>query len=141
MKHFAILSSILILASCATEPTPYSRQRPVPSSQVFVKSPPPSQDTAKVVVVRDTGALLAIHFIHFYIDDQRVASLNPGERLEVNVPVGEHIFGVKPTDPFGLHAGFNIDQTLKAGRTYYYRLLIDNNSGPRIQREQAEARD
>ena len=140
MKKLAILLSILIVSACATVPTPNSEQRLVPSGQVFLKSLPPSQDTAQIVVIRDQGFFGSANFLHFYIDGQKVASLDPRERLELYLAAGEHIFGVKPTDPLGVHAGFNIDQTLQSGRTYYYRLLIDSNAGARIQRELAETK-
>ena len=106
----------------------------MPDKQIYLTFESSAPENAKLVVVRDKGMMASLNFLHFFINDQRVASLETGERLELNVRPGEYVLGVKPTDPFGVHAGFSIDQSLLAGRTYRYRLLMDGNAGARIQR-------
>lgn len=130
----ALLAAALAIAGCATTPTPEQDQQSVPDKQVYVKFEQSDPRNATVVVVRDQGALAALNFLHFFINDQRVASFETGERLVLHLKPGDYVLGVKPTDPFGVHAGFSIDQTLLAGRTYRYRLLLDGNAGTRIQR-------
>ncbi len=128
------LAFCFALAGCATTPTPEQDQKPVPNKQIYVTFEQSSPDNAKVIVIRDQGAFAALNFLHFFVNDQRVASFETGERLTLYLKPGEYLLGVKPTDPFGVHAGFSIDQSLLAGRTYRYRLLLDGNAGARIQR-------
>lgn len=122
----------LLLAGCAT--TPPSQPRAAPKEQVFIASVPPSQDTATVIFVRDSGILGSANYLHLYIDGQKAASLDPSEMIELTIASGEHVFGVKPTDPFGLSSMHSIDQDLKSGQVYRYRLTNTPN-GSRVSRE------
>lgn len=130
-----LAGSCLIAAGCATSTPNHNELRVVPQSHIYFVSPSRSAtETAQIIVTRDSGALGSANFLHFYIDGQKAVSLNTAETVELTVPKGEHIFGVKPTDPFGLASTFSIDQDLKPGRVYRYRLSHTPN-GSRISRE------
>jgi len=101
---------------------------------MYFASMTPSQDTTRLIFVRDTGVLGSANFLHLYVDGKKAASLNPAEFVEITISSGEHTFGVKPTDPFNLSPLVVIDQDVKAGRTYRYRLSNSLN-GSQISRE------
>lgn len=90
-------------------------------------------------MARDRGYLIGGGYLHLFINGTRAASLETGERLALFLAPDEYIFGVKPTDYFELYALYSIDQVLQAGKTYYYRLLIEapfvgGGALPRLQR-------
>lgn len=88
----------------------------------------PRNGNAQATFVRDVGFTGSGVSDHLFIDGAKAASLNPGEKVEFVLPPGEHIFGVVPTDPFGTHSLNTIDQELKAGKVYFYRIQTDGNS-------------
>lgn len=134
-SNFALLTLlVLTVAGCATTPPTSDQLRVAPQSQVYFLSQAKTNETAQAIFVRDSGALASLNFLHLYIDGKKAASLNTAEMVEVTLPKGEHVFGVVPTDPFGMRAIYSIDQELKPGRIYHYRLII-TDSGVRIQRE------
>ena len=90
---------------------------------------------ATAVFVRDTGFAASGVYQHLTINEERGAAIDVGEKVTLRLPAGEYVFGITPTDPFGTHATYAIDQKLEAGRIYYYRILVDGNSlSTRIQR-------
>lgn len=132
---FNLLALSCALASgCATSIPNNNELHAAPQSQIYFASEPSSTETAQVIITRDSGALGSANFLHLYIDGKKAASLNTAETVELTIPKGEHVFGVKPTDPFGLASTFSIDQELKPGRVYHYRLSHTPN-GSRISRE------
>lgn len=137
LNFFLVTTSILLVAlsGCATAPPRPNEVRNVPPDQIYYVSPRQSvTETTQIIVTRDKGALGSANFLHFYFDGQKAASLNTAEKVELTVPKGEHVLGVRPTDPFGLASTFSIDQDLKPGRVYRYRLIHTPN-GSRIHRE------
>ena len=76
-----------------------------------------------------------ISSIHLSINDEKAASIDTGEKVTIRLPAGEYSFSVVPTDPFGTHAVFSIDQRLEDGKVYTYRILTDGDDlKTRIQR-------
>lgn len=72
---------------------------------------------------------------HIYLDGKRIASVRPGERLELNIPSGHHQFSIKRTDPFGQNKLFTINEKLEGGKHYLYRIVADsNNKESRLER-------
>lgn len=133
MNKVILLILTVCIFGCATSPTPESLARPIPDSRIFLNFNIAKDQASKVVVIRDSGILGSANQLHLFLDGKRLASLEAGEILEITLPSGEHVFGVKPTDPFGLASIFSIDQDIKPGRTYKYRLIHTPN-GSRIHR-------
>lgn len=133
MTKSILVSLIFCLSACATSPIPASNARPVPQERVFLTFKQAKEQTSKIVVIRDSGMLGVANLLHLFLDGKALASFESGEMLEVDLPSGEHVFGVKPTDPFGLASTFSIDQELKPGRIYRYRLIHTPN-GSRMHR-------
>ena len=108
----------------------------VPSERVYFKSTPLDSPLVWAVFIRDEGFLGAGTYTHLFINGEHAAALDVGERLELQLAPGEYIFGVKPTDPLGLHSILSIDQQLQAGKRYYYRIVVvgPTAGATRIQR-------
>ena len=117
----------LVLVGCSTTPPTRSEVHPIPGDRVFLKQTP-APDHAFATFTRDVGLFGSGTYFHLYIDGKKAASLDTGEQVRFALPPGEHVFGVIPTDPFGTLTIVSIDQDLKAGRHYYYRLLGEASS-------------
>jgi hypothetical protein len=127
------------VAACSTTPTSLKEATQVPADRIYYHQPLSSDGMSKAIFVRDRGYLLGGGDLHLFINGTRAASLETGERLELLLTPDEYLFGVKPTDYFGAYNLYSIDQILQAGKTYYYRLLIEapypgGGALPRVQR-------
>lgn len=114
-----------MFSGCASEPTPLNKAQFVPPEKVYLKQELPVEGNATAVFVRDGAGVGDTLNFHIFIDGKKAASLDLGEKVEFVLPAGEHIFGVIPTNPFGVHTLNTIDQELKSGRRYFYRVYMD----------------
>ena len=130
-KVVAIFLSAL-LVGCATSPTPIAQAKNVPDDRVYYR-PQDTSQAATAVFVRDSGAFGSGVYQHLTINEEKAAALDVGEKVTFKLPAGEYAFGIRMTDPFGATAPFSIDQRLETGKSYFYRILIDQY-GARIQR-------
>lgn len=119
---------LLAISGCATSPISIKEARSVPPERVFLSEKLPVEGNAQAVFLRDVGVTGSGVYQHLFVNGKKAASLDPREKVEFVLPPGEHIFGVIPTDPFGVHALNTIDQELRAGRRYFYRIQTDGNS-------------
>jgi hypothetical protein len=143
-KLILYLLICLSVTACATTPTSLKETTQVPSERIFYQQQASPEGMSKAIFVRDRGYLMGGAYLHLFINGSKAASIETGERLELLLNPGEYVFGVKPTDYFGAYTLYSIDQVLQAGKTYYYRLLIDTpypGGGvlPRVQRFMPEA--
>jgi type IV pilus biogenesis protein CpaD/CtpE len=94
MQLFAVIMALL-LAACATTPTTIQQASNVPSSRIlaaqWVSQAP---YTGSLVVKRDSGFMGSACTIRVFLDGVPVADLAPAEKVEIFVPMGEHIVGV-----------------------------------------------
>ncbi|MGH7812082.1 MAG: hypothetical protein ACREP5_17535 [Candidatus Binatia bacterium] len=85
----------LLLAACATTPTTIQQASDVPSSRIlaaqWVSQAP---YTGSLIVKRDSGFMGSACTIRVFVDAVPVADLAPAEKVEIFVPMGEHIVGV-----------------------------------------------
>lgn len=90
---------------------------------------------ATVVFVRDTGFIGSAVYQNLTINEERAAAMDVGEKVTFQLPAGEYVFGIKPTDIFGIVAPFAIEQKLEGGKIYHYRILAGGDAASvRIQR-------
>lgn len=130
----AILSSLLLLSACATTPIPISKAIETPAERRFYTTPS-GGPFATATFIRDTGLFASGVYQHLSINDEKAADLDVGEKVSFRLRAGEYVFSVVPTDPFGANAPYAIDQKLEAGKSYYYRILVDGQTyGTRLQR-------
>lgn len=131
----------LLLVSCSSTPTPVTTTHVVPSDRVYFKGGSTADASATVVFVKDDGIWASIGYHQLFLDGKLAASLKSGERLQLQLSPGEYVFGILPVaftstkeEFLGGYSVTSIDQSLQAGRTYYYRILVDGDNTSRIQR-------
>lgn len=133
MKTALVLLALsLALGGCATSPTPVASATPVPASRIYLH-PTPNETSAHVVIVRDTGLQGGGVYAHLFVNGAEAAAFSTGEMLRIPLPQGDVNLGVHLTDPLHAENVISIDQNLKPGQTYYYRIMVDHN-GARLQR-------
>lgn len=123
-----LLLGTLGITGCSTVAVAPKDARNTPADRVQAPTLR-TNDTATAVFVRDTGFLGGGVNFHIYVDGKDIIQLAPGERAEVKLDAGTRIIGVIPTDPFDWHTLLTIDQDLKPGQSYYYRVLFTDTSG------------
>jgi hypothetical protein len=57
-----------------------------------------------------------------------------GEKADIELDPGEYLFGALLKDPFGMSNPVVIEQTVRPGSTYTYRLSFDGNGRPDLHR-------
>lgn len=141
-KRVAVVSMTAILvAGCSTTPPTLSAAKPVPADRVYYHNSLIAANPAKIVVVKDEGALMALGYHQFFINGKVAASLRAGERVEFTVDPANYVLGILPVfskstqEQFlGGYAVTSLDQSVVAGKTYYYRVLVESDGPSRIQR-------
>ena len=124
----ALILLALLLASCATSPVKTSESRVVPPSRLlpaFSRVSQASPHKAQVSIIRDSGSLNVGVRVKLFIDGAPIAFLWSGERVEVFLSPGYHIFGVQ-----GELMGA-LDETassLGSGHSYHFRITPGESS-------------
>lgn len=128
IKTLAVSTLVALAAGCSTVAPPVNEAKPAPMSSYHIVSPPASPELATVVFVRDTGLLGSAGSKHVLINGKKAVSLATGEKATLNLAPDEYIFMVTNVDPFNISGFFSIEQNLKAGKTYHYRIFADGNT-------------
>jgi len=86
---------ILLLTSCATTPISVEHASVVPASRILAAQMlAPSPRTGSLVIKRDSGFMGSACTMRVFVDGVAVADLEAAEKIELFVPLGEHIVGV-----------------------------------------------
>src|SRR6476620_5152098 len=86
--------------ACAPNPVNFKQPNPVQSSrmlapaQAFTEAP----YTGKLAITRDGGFMGSACLIRVFIDAKPVVDLAPAERIELFVPLGEHVVSASSTE-------------------------------------------
>ena len=89
------LVAILSLTACATTPISVEQASTVPASRILATQMlAPAPHTASLVIKRDSGFMGSACTMRIFVDGVPVADLDTAEKVEVFVPLGEHIVGV-----------------------------------------------
>jgi hypothetical protein len=124
----AALSLCACVCGCATSPVKTSESRVVPPSRLlptFSRVSQASPHKAQVTVIRDSGSLNVGNRAKLFIDGAPIALLWSGERVEIFLSPGYHIFGVEG------ELMSTLDETsssLDAGRSYHFRITPGESS-------------
>jgi hypothetical protein len=59
-----------------------------------------AQYTGSLIIKRDSGFMGSACTIRVFVDRVPVADLGPSEKIEIFVPLGEHVVSVTPTGTF-----------------------------------------
>ena len=119
---------ILLLSSCATSPVRTSESRAVPPSRLlpaFSRVSQASPHKAQVSIIRDSGSLNVGNRAKLFIDGALIALLWSGERVDVFLSPGYHIFGVQGEL---MGAVEETSSSLDAGRSYHFRITPGESS-------------
>lgn len=128
MKKIILAGLLIVGASgCATYPIPMQEAKNVPADRIFQTERLSQDGNVRAYFARDAGMYGNLVYIDLYIDGKKVASLNPGEKVEFDLPPGEHLFGVIQANRRNA-APNTIDQELKSGRQYFYRITTEEGS-------------
>lgn len=93
-KVVFVTIAISILSGCATQAVLPDKAKLAPQERVF-KYQSPKPNNAQLIVVRDSGFLGGGCYFGVYVDGERSAILNPGERANFYLPAGEHNIAMK----------------------------------------------
>jgi len=100
MRFFFVLL-LLSLMACATQPISIYQASVVPSSRILAPQLlSQAQYTGTLIIKRDTGFMGSACTIRVFVDAVPVADLAPSEKVELFIPVGEHVVGATPTGTF-----------------------------------------
>jgi hypothetical protein len=124
----ALILLVPLLASCATSPVKTSESRLVPPSRLlpaFSRVSRASQHKAQVTIIRDSGSLNVGVRAKLFIDGAPIAFLWSGERVEVFLSPGYHIFGVQGELMGALE---ETSSSLDAGGRYHFRITPGESS-------------
>lgn len=89
MKLLFISVVALCLAGCATEAVLPSQAKQAPKERLLKFQSPGVGEQAKLIVVRDKGFLGSGCFVGVYLNQEKAAILNPGEKAEFYLKPGE----------------------------------------------------
>ena len=100
MRFFFVLL-LLSLMACATQPISIYQASVVPSSRILAPQLlSQAQYTGSLIIKRDAGFMGSACTIRVFVDAVAVADLAPSEKVELFIPLGEHVVGATPTDTF-----------------------------------------
>ena len=126
---------------CTSTPVTLSAAQAVPADRIYYKTASSSVNPAKIIVVKDQGTWASLGYHQLFINGKVAASLRAGEQAEFLLDPADYVIGVLPVafastqgEFLGGYATTSIDQSVFAGKTYYYRVLVDGDNASRIQR-------
>jgi hypothetical protein len=98
MRFFTVFLALCVTA-CATQPVSIDRASAVPSSRVLAPQwLAQGPYTGPLTIKRDSGFMGSACTVRVFVDGVPVADLAPSEKVELFVPVGEHIVGATSPD-------------------------------------------
>jgi len=91
MRFFAVIVA-LSLTACATSPITINQASQVPSSRILAPQlVSQTKYTGSLIIKRDSGFMGSACIIRVFVGAVPVADLAPSEKVEVFVPLGEHV--------------------------------------------------
>jgi hypothetical protein len=91
MRLLAIVLAVSLTA-CATSPVTINQASPVPSARILAPQLlSQAQYTGSLVIKRDSGFMGSACTVRIFLGALPVADLAPSEKVELFVPIGEHI--------------------------------------------------
>jgi hypothetical protein len=124
------LPLVMLLVGCAVSTTPISTlaTKPVPQSQIVntaYQTPEPGD--AHIIVKRDGGLFGSGCDFLVRIQGTVLASLKPGERIDLYVKPGDYILGA--SEGCGQKAVVEVEAQVTSGELKTYRLELDGTLG------------
>ena len=127
MRKAITALALIVLAGCATSPTPIGNAESVPADEIYGFQDGSSENSVKISVIRDTGFTGSACDVLVYIDGKRAAKIGPGQKASFYVPPGTINLGSGPSGT-GLCAGSamkTISANIQAKQENLFRLNGD----------------
>jgi hypothetical protein len=100
MRFFAVFVA-LSLTACATSPIAVNQASAVPSSRILAPQfLAQAQYTGSLIIKRDGGFMGSACDVRVFVGAVPVADLAPSEKVELFVPLGEHVVAATSTSSF-----------------------------------------
>jgi len=95
---FCAIFLSLWLTACATSPIAVNEASAVPASRILAPQLlAPAQYTGSLLIKRDGGFMGSACVIRVFVEALPVADLAPSEKIEIYVPLGEHVVAATST--------------------------------------------
>lgn len=91
--RYVILIALVLLAGCATSPTPLNEAIAVPSDRIYLHGDQAANKSVPVRITRDTGLNGRGCPVTVSVDGQKTLGIKTGETVVVYLSPGSHIFG------------------------------------------------
>ncbi|QCA20666.1 hypothetical protein E5284_10465 [Citrobacter freundii] len=89
VRSLFVIAALFSLSGCATEAVLPSQAKSAPAERLLKYQTPTDDGQAKLIVVRDKGYLGSGCFVGVYLNQQKAAILDPGEKAEFYLKPGE----------------------------------------------------
>lgn len=127
MKKILCAVALFSLSGCATEAVLPSQAKQAPSERLLKYQNKTPDTDSTLIVVRDKGYLGSGCYTGVYLNNEKAAILNPGEKAKFNLKSGEWSVAIKGEGKLcisdAIPAGNYVQ--LKAGETKAVRLFAD----------------
>ncbi|WP_454690218.1 hypothetical protein [Achromobacter aloeverae] len=124
-----VIALSFLIAGCATDQVPRDKATPVPPDRLYEPAflYHDEGDRAEVTVIRDSGLVGSACLHRLWVDNTKVAALNPGEAIDLGLLPGSHFMRIEMG--VGLCANIQISESfdLKPGERRLYRVMTDTN--------------
>ncbi|HDT2503105.1 TPA: hypothetical protein QHP25_002458 [Enterobacter hormaechei subsp. oharae] len=127
MKKLLLIMALFGLSGCATEAVLPSQAKQVPAERVLKYQQTLKNTDATLIVVRDKGYLGSGCFTGVYLNNDKAAILDPGEKAVFHLPAGEWSVAIKGEGKVCISDAVPVGSyvQLKAGETKAVRLFAD----------------
>ncbi len=125
-KRYLLICLIFVFASgCSSHFVNYTDSKPIPETKMgtaFSKYQNPTDETARIIVVRDTGFVGSLARLQFSINDEFIAKIYPGQSITLHLKPGEYTLASYGYSPSPENHLMNQKLKVASGETYYYRI-------------------
>jgi len=127
MRKLLFMLALFSLSGCATEAVLPSQAKPAPAERVLKYQQSMKSTDATLIVVRDKGYLGSGCFTGVYLNNEKAAVLNPGEKAIFHLPAGEWSVAIKGEGKICISDAVPVGNyvQLKEGQTKAVRLFSD----------------
>lgn len=127
MKKIALVLAILAITGCATEAVLPSQAKQAPSERLLKYQEQTQETKSTLIVVRDKGYLGSGCYTGVYLNDEKSAVLNPGEKATFYLRSGGWNVAIKGEGKLCISDSVPVgrDVQLKDGETKAVRLFAD----------------
>lgn len=135
-----LVAVAVLLSACATTPVPVGEAKPVDQSRLLAFKTQPATEHGTLLVFRDVGFIGAACYYALSVNGTLAVRLGVGEVATLYVPTGELLLRAGRDPMGGGVCGLGQDNwtqretTFRASETKSFRLSIDANGKPDVQR-------